>query len=190
MLYEVITIAEELLSGLPDSECPYTHVFLQGGVGGLAAGVISHFWERYGEKRPTFVVVEPEQADCLYQSALHGFPSRATGSVDSVMAGLACGETSPLAWRFLQPAADIFMTITDAEAESAMRVLASRAQGDVPVISGESAAAGYAALQKLSRDPVITSYSIHYTKLYEISLAICRDKASVGNSLRSTPASA
>ncbi len=146
-------IAEELLSGLPDSECPYTHVFLQGGVGGLAAGVISHFWERYGEKRPTFVVVEPEQADCLYQSALHGFPSRATGSVDSVMAGLACGETSPLAWRFLQPAADIFMTITDAEAESAMRVLASGAQGDVPVISGESAAAGYAALQKLSRDP-------------------------------------
>ena len=78
--------------------CPYTHVVLQGGVGGMAAGVVSHFWERYGAARPTFIVVEPEQADCLLQSARSGKASRATGSVDSMMAGLACGETSPLAW--------------------------------------------------------------------------------------------
>ena len=146
-------IAEELLSDAPGDECPYTHVFLQGGVGGLAAGIVSHFWERYGERRPTFIIVEPVQADCLYQSALQGRPCRATGSVDSLMAGLACGETSPLAWRFLQPAVDLFMTISDAEAEDAMRELASGAHGDIPVVGGESAVAGFAALKNLLRIP-------------------------------------
>lgn len=146
-------IAEELLENAPDDECPYTHVFLQGGVGGLAAGVVSHFWERYGAKRPTFVVVEPEQADCLTQSAAHGRPTRATGSTDSVMAGLACGEVSPLAWRFLQPAVDLFMTISDAEAEQAMRQLATGSFGDVPVVAGESGVAGFAALKNLLADP-------------------------------------
>ncbi|SEL08249.1 diaminopropionate ammonia-lyase [Variovorax sp. YR750] len=147
-------LADELLEDIPaDVSCPFTHVIVQGGVGGLAAGVVSHFWERYGTARPNFIVVEPEQADCLLQSARNGRPSRATGSVDSVMAGLACGETSPLAWRFLQPAVDVFMTVTDAQAEQAMRVLASGEAGDVPVLSGESGAAGLAALQALAADP-------------------------------------
>lgn len=143
-------LVDELLEDSPGgSHCPFTHVILQGGVGGLAAGVVSHFWERYGANRPTFIVVEPEQADCLYQSALRGCASRATGTVDSVMAGLACGETSPLAWRFLQPTVDMFMTVTDAQAEAAMRDLADGAAGDIPMVSGESGAAGLAALQAL-----------------------------------------
>ena len=146
-------IAEELLENSPDEQCPYTHVFLQGGVGGLAAGIVSHFWERYGENRPTFIVVEPEQADCLTQSAAHGQPTRATGSTDSVMAGLACGEVSPLAWRFLQPAVDLFMTISDVEAEEAMRELAVGSFEDIPVVAGESAVAGFAALKSLLADP-------------------------------------
>ena len=146
-------IAEELLEDAPDGECPYTHVFLQGGVGGLAAGVVSHFWERYGDKRPTFIVVEPEQADCLTQSAAYGQPTRATGSTDSVMAGLACGEVSPLAWRFLQPTVDLFMTISDTEAEEAMRELAAGSHGDIPIVAGESSVAGFAALKNLLANP-------------------------------------
>ena len=146
-------IAEELLEMTSAEQCPYTHVFLQGGVGGLAAGVVSHFWERYGANRPTFIVVEPEQADCLTQSAAHGKPTRATGSTDSVMAGLACGEVSPLAWRFLQPAVDLFMTISDAEAEEAMRELAAGSHGDIPIVAGESAVAGFAALKNLLANP-------------------------------------
>ncbi|MFM2036139.1 MAG: hypothetical protein RL459_1404 [Pseudomonadota bacterium] len=147
-------LADEALDHVPaDAPCPYTHVFLQGGVGGLAAGVVSHFWERYGAHRPRFVVVEPEQADCLLQSARSGHADRATGSVDSVMAGLACGETSPLAWRFLQPAVDVFMTVSDPQAEQAMRTLAEGAAGDLPVLSGESGAAGLAALVQLMAVP-------------------------------------
>jgi beta-ureidopropionase / N-carbamoyl-L-amino-acid hydrolase len=143
-------IAEELLENRFDpGSCPWTHVILQGGVGGLAAAIVSHFWERFGAERPRFIVVEPEQANCLFRSAVEGRPAVATGTVDSVMAGLACGETSPLAWRFLQPAVDAFMTVSDGQAALAMRVLAEGEYGDVPLVSGESGAAGLAGLQVL-----------------------------------------
>lgn len=142
---------EAALAGLPP---PYTHVFLQGGVGGLAAGIVSYFWEFYGEQRPVFIVVEPEQADCLYQSAIQGRPAAATGSVDSVMAGLACGETSPIAWKFLHPAVDFFQTVTDEDAVLAMGLLAKGAGNDAPIVSGESGAAGLAGLMQLMRSPM------------------------------------
>ncbi len=130
----------------------FTHVVVQGGVGGLAAGVVSYLWEFHGRHRPRLIVVEPEQADCLFQSAVAGRPARATGSIDSVMAGLACGETSPLAWKFLEPSIDHFLTISDAAAVYAMRTLAAGQQGDVPIVAGESGAAGLAGLTVLMQD--------------------------------------
>ncbi|WEK28591.1 MAG: diaminopropionate ammonia-lyase [Candidatus Pseudomonas phytovorans] len=142
------TIAAEIIEATA-GQAPFTHVFLQGGVGGLAAGIVSYLWEHCGEQRPMFVMVEPEQADCLYQSALLGRPARATGSVDSVMAGLACGETSPLAWRFLEPSVDYFMTISDDQAVAAMRRLAAGSARDIPLVAGESSVAGLAGLIQL-----------------------------------------
>lgn len=146
-------ISAELIEQTTPVPCPFTHVFVQGGVGGMAAGIGSYLWEVYQEQRPTFVMVEPAQADCLYQSAVQGRPARATGSVDSVMAGLACGETSPLAWRFLEPSIDFFMTINDDDAVHAMRSLARGSSTDIPVVAGESGVAGLAALQILQRAP-------------------------------------
>jgi diaminopropionate ammonia-lyase family len=142
-------LAEELMA----DAVAFTHVILQGGVGGLAAGVVSAFWERDGPDRPCFIVVEPEQADCLLQSARTGRPAAASGSVDSIMAGLACGQASPLAWRFLAPAVDFFLTVSDAEAVAAMRTIAQGEAGDIPILSGESGAAGLAALQSLAATP-------------------------------------
>ena len=92
------TIAAEVVDGVTRAARSITHVFLQGGVGGLAAAIVSYFRQVYEDKRPAFVIVEPRQADCLYQSAVHWTAAKASGSVDSVMAGLACGEASPLAW--------------------------------------------------------------------------------------------
>ncbi|WP_026435144.1 diaminopropionate ammonia-lyase [Acidovorax sp. JHL-9] len=150
------TIAEEIIEqagGRSGEAGAFTHVFLQGGVGGMAAGLASYWWEFHGEQRPCFIVVEPAQADCLQQSAIEGRPARATGSVDSVMAGLACGETSPLAWRFLQPSIDAFLTIEDGQALDAMRTLAQGSGRDIPIVAGESGVAGLAALQALRADP-------------------------------------
>jgi diaminopropionate ammonia-lyase len=137
--------------------CPFSHVFLQGGVGGLAAGIASYFWEAYGEHRPKFFVVEPEQANCLFQSALLSRPAQATGTVDSIMAGLACGQTSPLAWRFLQQSIDYFMTVADTSAIAAMRKVAAGEHGDVPIVGGESGVAGLAGLAWLTRDPSVAA---------------------------------
>ena len=70
--------------------------------------------------------------------AIAGRPVATQGTVDSVMAGLACGEPSPLAWRFLQPAVDVFVTVSDARAEAAMRLLADGVQGDLPLVVANS----------------------------------------------------
>ena len=138
-------IAEQA-EAAPGDAPAFTHVFLQGGVGGLAAGVASYFWEMCGARRPQFIVVEPELADCLLQSARAGHAAVATGSVDSLMAGLACGEASPLAWRFLETSVDLFMTVPDADAVAAMRLLAAGSARDRPVVAGESGVAGLAGL--------------------------------------------
>ncbi|MES2820023.1 MAG: diaminopropionate ammonia-lyase [Pseudomonadota bacterium] len=154
------TIAAEVVEqsgGLPGEPGAFTHMLLQGGVGGLAAGLVSYFWELQGAQRPRFIVVEPQQADCLLQSALQGRPARALGSVDSLMAGLACGETSPLAWRFLQPSVEHFMTVGDEQAVDAMGALARGGARDIPIVAGECGAAGLAALQVLRADAALST---------------------------------
>jgi diaminopropionate ammonia-lyase len=123
-----------------------SHVFVQGGVGGLAAGVCAYLWERYGSERPCLVVVEPKNADCHFRSAVAGKLASAEGPFDSIMGGLACGEISALAWQILDPGADAFATIDDDAALDCMRLLAEGRYGDEPVVAGESAVAGLAAL--------------------------------------------
>lgn len=153
-------IAAELIEqtgAQPDKAGAFTHVFLQGGVGGMAAGLVSYLWEYQGAQRPYFIVVEPVQADCLLQSAIQGRAAKATGSVDSVMAGLSCGETSPLAWRFLQTSVDHFMTIDDGQAIDAMRILAQGSDQDIPIVAGESGTVGLAALQTLHSNPSLSA---------------------------------
>lgn len=124
-----------------------THVFLQGGVGGLAAGVLSWLWEELGPERPAFVVVEPDKAACLFESAKAGEIRRFGGDLDTIMAGLACGEPSLLAWKVLAPGADAFMRIPDAAAIATMRDLA-----DLGVVAGESGVAGLAGFRLAARD--------------------------------------
>ena len=98
------------------------------------------------------MVVEPSKADCLYRSAVAGRPTPAEGALDTIMAGLACGEVSVLAWPILQPGTDCFMTIEDTAAAGCMRLLADGAHGDAPIVSGESAVAGLAAFLLASQD--------------------------------------
>ena len=130
-----------------------THLFVQGGVGGLAAAVIGAFRQDLGAGSPKGIVVEPTAADCLYQSALKGRPSPASGDLDTVMACLAAAEVSPLAWRVLERGAFAFMTLDDAGAVDAMRRAAAPAAGDPPLVLGESGAASLAGLIAAAGDP-------------------------------------
>ena len=117
-----------------------THVFLQGGVGGFPSAVVSFLQESL-DCPPIFVVVEPVNADCLFQSAVNGKPTAVHGDLDTIMAGLACGEVSVLAWSILENYAPHFMTITDESIPKAMQLLANRTP---PIIAGESAITGLA----------------------------------------------
>ncbi len=141
-----------------------THVFVQGGVGGLAAGVLSYRWEKLGAERPVLVVVEPEKAACLFDSAKAGVITTVGGDLDTIMAGLACGEPSILAWRILQPGADAFMTIPDTDAADAMNLLAS-----LGVVGGESGVAGLAGLIRAAGDPHLRAQ----LRLDETSRVLC-----------------
>ncbi len=142
-------MVHEAVSALP--QWP-THVFVQAGVGGFAAAVCAYFWERSTEQRPVFVVVEPQQADCLLQSARAGTVVAVKGDLDTLMAGLACGEVSLLAWDILNTGANAFCAIPDAAAVDTMRLLASAQGGDPVIVAGESAVAGLVAALLTAQD--------------------------------------
>ena len=135
----------EAMDQLPEGVIP-THVFIQGGCGGLAGAVGADLWHRYGDRMPHLTVVEPVPAACLYESARAGTPQLVNIVDESLMAGLSCGEVSLLGWQILHPGARHFMTISDAPVAPLMQMLAAGVSGDSPVVAGESAIAGLAGL--------------------------------------------
>ena len=140
-------MAEEAAEAL---DRPPTHVFIQGGVGGLAAAVSVQMRARYRAEAPRLIVVEPERAACLLASAEAGQPTAIEGELDTLMAGLACGEPSLLAWQELERAAFAWMAVPDESAVDCMKLLARR---EPKVVAGESAVAGLAGLLLAARDP-------------------------------------
>lgn len=128
-----------------------THVFVQAGVGGLAAAVIGYLWAVVAP-RPTFIVVEPASADCWFQSNLAGRPMLASGDANTVMGGLACREISPLTWPVIGEGADWFMTIEEAAVMPARRLYAHPTGGDPALASGPSGCAGLAGLTRVCHD--------------------------------------
>lgn len=138
-------MAHEILRQLPPGEIP-THVLVQAGVGALAASMCAAFWIRLGERRPRCVIVEPVKADCLFRSIEAGRPVAVHGDIDTVMAGLACGEVSELGWEILREGADALVAIGDAWAVAAVKSLAQPQGSDATVVAGETGGAGLAAL--------------------------------------------
>ncbi len=123
---------------------------MQAGVGALGAALCASFWLRWGAQRPRCVLVEPTRADCYYRSIAAGRPVAVHGEHATVMAGLACGEVSELAWRILEHGAGAVVALDDEWALEAVRALANPAPGDSPVVAGETGAAGLAALLALA----------------------------------------
>ncbi len=123
-----------------------THVFLQGGVGGLAASVAAKLRQYWGDQSPRVVIVEPDMAACLYESARKDAPTAVHIEVETIMAGLSCGEPSEMAWDILREEATDYVTIPDSVVGPTMRLLARPLGSDPVVEAGESAVAGLAAL--------------------------------------------
>jgi diaminopropionate ammonia-lyase len=126
---------------------PPTHVFVQGGVGGVAAAVSAQMRARFAPA-PALIVVEPDRAACLLASAELGEPTTVPGNLDTLMAGLACGEPSVVAWQELDHGAAAFMAIPDEAAVACMRLLAEHG-----IVGGESGVAGLAGCLLAVADP-------------------------------------
>jgi diaminopropionate ammonia-lyase len=145
-------LAREALDQLEPDQTP-THVFLQAGVGGLAAGVAGHLWYTLGTARPKVVVVEPSEADCLLESCLRGRVTPSHGSLHTSMECLACREVSALAWQILEEGADAFLSISDKATGETVELLREGVGGDPEIFTQPSGAAGLTGLVAASLEP-------------------------------------
>jgi diaminopropionate ammonia-lyase len=137
------------------SSAPYTHVFIQGGVGGLAAVVAGYFLDRLGADRPRLVVVEPSRANCLQRSAQADKRTAMGHGEATVMAMLECYEPSLVAWDILEKSADFYLDVDEDDAVEALRRFARPVAGDPALTIGESGASGLAGLEVAVADPAI-----------------------------------
>lgn len=146
------TMGYEAYMQLPEKP---THIFLQAGVGSMAGAVAGFFAAAYGEDRPIITIVEPNKADCIFRTAeaADGTLHFVTGDMNTIMAGLACGEPCSIGWNVLRDYADNFISCPDYAAAQGMRLLGNPEAGDTKVISGESGASAFGCVAEIMRDP-------------------------------------
>lgn len=131
-----------------------THVFVQAGVGSLAGGVQGVVTNAFGEGVKT-IIVESNLADCLYKSAVvrDGKPHNVGGDMQTIMAGLACGEPNIISWEILKTYSDTFVSAPDWVAANGMRILGNPLNGDKKIISGESGAVTTGLVYEIMTNP-------------------------------------
>lgn len=155
------TMALEAVEQLAAAGCKRpTHVFVQAGVGSLAGAVQGIFANLFPDNCPTTVVMEAEAADCLYKSALAGDGGIrfVEGDLETIMAGLACGEPNTISFDILKNHASVFASCPDWVAARGMRMLGAPVQGDPQVISGESGAVGMGLVKAIMTDPIYADF--------------------------------
>jgi diaminopropionate ammonia-lyase len=132
-----------------------SHVFVQCGVGSFAASIQAYLVQNFGEHRPIFTVVEPTRAGCFYESITSEakLPVKIEGDMDTIMAGLACGEPSPMAWEILKDFSDAFVMCPDDIAMMGMQILGNPGSRDEKIISGESGAVTLGLVSEILRNP-------------------------------------
>ncbi|QDP99866.1 diaminopropionate ammonia-lyase [Lysinibacillus fusiformis] len=141
------TLVKEVVEQLDKAP---THVFLQAGVGSFAGAVVAYLTQSYAQEI-TFVLVEPYAANCYYESFKQGDAHFVTvgGDMQTIMAGLACGEPNPMAWEILKTYTKIGMCCHESVAATGMRVLGNAIGTDTRIIAGESGAAPFGCFYEL-----------------------------------------
>lgn len=170
MAYEAVAQLKERNIDKP------THIFLQAGVGALSGGLTGFFADLYGDSgdRPIITIVEPNKADCIYRTAKakDGKLHFVSGDMNTIMAGLACGEPCTIGWNVLRDHADNFVSMPDYVAAKGMRVLGNPLSGDDKVVSGESGAATLGLVAEVMQNPSL-DWLREQLKLDENSTVLC-----------------
>lgn len=134
-----LVLMQEAAAQIPT---PPSHIFLQAGVGGLAAACAAYARKVWGAA-PVIVVVEPAAAPALFASVQAG-RSVVTQGPASQMGRLDCKEPSLIALNGLARDADIFMVLKEAEAETGSEACARAGMASTP--SGAAGVAGLLAV--------------------------------------------
>ena len=144
-------MAEEALKQAED----FTHVFLQAGVGSMAASVAAYY-KNYMKASPQAIIVEPSAAPCIYESVKSR--KKVPLTVESrftIMAGLNCQTPSLDAWEVLRDMPEAYAKIDDEIARVGMRVF--KRYG---IVSGESGAATMGLLYTIMTAPMLEGVRI------------------------------
>jgi len=155
---------EETLHASPNPKIDL--VFLQAGVGSMAAAGVFYYLNRYGADRPKIVIVEPAEADGILQSFKENKITTSKGNSTTIMAGLNCETPSLGAWNLLKNGTDYTIKINDDYAKQAIRTLYYPTGTDERIISGESGAAGLAGFLAILNEP----------EFNEIKTSLCIDE--------------
>lgn len=150
------TMANEIYEELQESgEKAPTHIFLQAGVGSMPAALTGFFANVYADNKPLITIVEPNKADCIFRTAKANDGTRhfVTEEMNTIMAGLACGEPCPIAWDVMKDHADCYISFPDYAAAKGMRILANPLGDDQKIVSGESGASAFGCVMQILTDP-------------------------------------
>ena len=128
---------------------PPTHVFVQAGVGGLAAAVTDGLRGWLADPA-RIVIVEPEQAPCVALAMAAGRPVRAAGSLETSADMLSCGEASAPALKTLRAYGAACMTVSESDLATSVKLL----ERHFDILTTSSGAAGLAALSAAAADPL------------------------------------
>ncbi len=169
-----MTMAYEAYLKLKEQNKKPTHIFLQAGVGSLASAVTGFFSSIYPDDKPLITIVEPDKAACLYKTAKadDGKLHPVTGEMNTIMAGLACGEPVTIGWGVLHANCENFLSVPDATAAHGMRVLGNPLKGDERIISGESGAATAGVVSQVMKLEELKEMK-EKLKLDENSVVLC-----------------
>ena len=128
-----------------------THLFVQAGVGGLAAALADGL-APWLAPPAAVIVVEPEHAACVTAALAQRQPVRVAGDLETAAEMLSCGVASAPAMVALRRHRARAMTVSEAELEAAPRLLRAHG-GPATTPSGAAGLAGLAGSRGLGLDP-------------------------------------
>ena len=154
-----------------------THIFLQAGVGGLAAGVVAGV-AKYFKRIPKIIIVEPDRADCVLQSIKVKRLKKIRIIKESIMGGMSCNEMSLVPWQVLKKTTNCCVSISDKNIAKTVAGLKDKRFSKTSIIGGECAAPGVIALIGICNN-VKTKKFLNINKNSNILVIGCEGNADV-----------
>ncbi len=122
-----------------------THIFLQAGVGGMAAAMIAGC-AKYLKNIPNIIIVEPESADCVLKAVQKNKIVKIKIEKESLMGGMSCGEVSLIPWKIINTNSKYCITVPDDKIADTIKKLANCTFSNKKLVGGECATPGIISL--------------------------------------------